>query len=332
MLRKMLFLLIPMFTVVLQAQTPIDAPQKVFGSSPPMNYLLYAINPQKMVGLNFSAKNRNNNADDKFLKKSFLNLPVIGSFHGSGQGMNVETILKYSPELILVWEDDYLNEKVSEAIKKTNIPSISLEFRKVESMADSILKAAEAIGEKERGVLLSAYTKERMDYIKEMIKSLKRVKYYYAEGIDGLATECDKSFHVEALNFAGGENVHKCTQSNLRGLERITFETLLGYDPEVIIAQNSMVYKAIRSNKLWKHLSAVKNDRVYLVPNTPFHWLDRPPSFMRIIGIEWLTKQFYPEYYKGDLQEQIKKFYKLFLDVELNKKDISKILKGKKYE
>ncbi|WP_373073039.1 ABC transporter substrate-binding protein [Sulfurimonas sp.] len=317
------------FTVVLQAQTDTVIPKKVFGSSPPMNYLLYAINPEKMVGLNFSAKNLNNNADEKFLKQSFLELPVIGSFHGSGQGMNVETIIKYSPELILIWKDDYLNSKVTEAINRTKIPSISLEFRKIESMADSILKASEAIGEKERGEILSSYTKERMEYIKNTVKTLKPVKYYYAEGVDGLATECDKSFHVEALNFAGGENVHKCTQSNLRGLERITFETLLGYDPEVIIVQNRMVYNKINSNDLWKHLRVVKNKKVYLVPNTPFHWLDRPPSFMRIIGIEWLVEKFYPKFYKGDLKEQTRKFYKLFLDVELSNKDINQILQGK---
>ena len=301
-------------------------PQKIFGSSPPMNYLLYALNPQKMVGLNFSAHNLNNNANEKFLKKSFLELPVIGSFHGSGQGMNVETILKYAPELILVWEDDYLSTKVSQEIARTQIPTITLPFRKIESMAPSILKAAKAIGESERGALLSSYTQERMRFIKELVAPLKAVRYYYAEGNDALATECNDSFHVEALNYAGGENVHKCTQSNLRGLERITFETLLGYDPEVIIAQNKMVYETIMNNPLWQHLDAVKNNRVFLVPNTPFHWLDRPPSFMRIIGIEWLASKFYPEHYKTDLLEQIRKFYKLFLDLELSKEDIHQII------
>ncbi len=328
MLKRVLLSLLSIYTVALHAES--IEPKKVFGSSPPMNYLIYAINPDKMVGLNFKAKNKNNNADVKFLKKSFLELPIIGSFHGSGQGMNIETIIKHSPELILIWEDDYLNTKVTEAIKRTKIPSISIEFRKIDSMADSILKAAIALGEKSRGELLSSYTKDRMSYIKNMTKPLEPVKYYYAEGNDGLATECSNSFHVEALNYAGGENVHRCTQSNLRGLERITFETLLGYDPEVIVVQNKMVYNEIYSNKLWSHLNAVKNNRVYLAPNTPFHWLDRPPSFMRIIGIEWLSKQFYPNHYKGDLHKQIQKFYKLFLDVELTKKEIEKILKGKK--
>jgi len=314
------------FLAVLHLEADEISVKKVFGSSPPMNYLIYALNPDKMVGLNFSAKNLNNNASERFLKQSFLNLQVIGSFHGSGQGMNVETIIKHSPDLILIWEDDFLNTKVTQAIEKTNIPSISLPFRKIDSMSASIKKAADAIGESKRGMALSKYTDERMGYIKNIFHQLKPVSYYYAEGNDGLATECNNSFHVEALNYAGGDNVHKCKQSNLRGLERITFETLLGYNPEVIVAQNKMVYKAIHSNPLWKHLRAVKNNRVYLVPNTPFNWLDRPPSFMRIIGIEWLASRFHPEHYKADLDKQIKKFYELFLDIELSKKDINQIL------
>jgi iron complex transport system substrate-binding protein len=326
MLRKTVLSFLLVLSLHADSKVINEKPQKIFGSSPPMNYLLYAINPEKMVGLNFSAKNINNNADEKYLRKEFLELPVIGSFHGSGQGMNVETILNYAPDLILVWEDDYLNTKVTQAIEKTNIPSLTLPFRKIESMAESIRLAAEAIGEEKRGELLATYTKERMEYVKKQLDGVKPTRYYYAEGTDGLATECNESFHVEALNYAGGENVHRCIQSNLRGLERITFETLLGYDPEVIVAQNKMVYKAIQTNPLWKHLKAVKNKKVYLVPNTPFNWIDRPPSFMRIIGIEWLAHHFHPEVYKGDIKAQIKKFYKLFLDVELSEEDIKKIL------
>lgn len=326
MLRKTVLSFLLVLSLHADSKVINEKPQKIFGSSPPMNYLLYAINPEKMVGLNFSAKNLNNNADEKYLRKEFLELPVIGSFHGSGQGMNVETILNYAPDLILVWEDDYLNTKVTQAIEKTNIPSLTLPFRKIESMAESIRLAAEAIGEEKRGELLATYTKERMEYVKKQLDGIKPTRYYYAEGTDGLATECNESFHVEALNYAGGENVHRCIQSNLRGLERITFETLLGYDPEVIVAQNKMVYKAIQTNPLWKHLKAVKNKKVYLVPNTPFNWIDRPPSFMRIIGIEWLASKFHPKDYKVNLEEQIKKFYKLFLDVELNEEDIKQII------
>jgi iron complex transport system substrate-binding protein len=221
----------------------ITVPDKVeaaFGSSPPMNYLLYALNPNKMSGLNFSAKNQNNSADELFLNKKFLSLPVIGSFHGGGGSINLETIIKHNPDLILLWEDDLLIDKVQKEIAKTNIPTITLPFRKIETMPRSIAYAGEAIGEKTRGDMLASYTQNIIDEIKSSLENVKPTKYYYAEGLDGLSTECSVSFHVEALNFSGGENVHKCEQRALLWLEKINFETLLSYDPDIIIAQNTL--------------------------------------------------------------------------------------------
>ena len=69
-----------------------DKVERVFGSSPPMNYLIYAIDSNKMIGLNFDASNGNNHATKEFLTSKFLSLPVIGSFHGGGQNINLETL------------------------------------------------------------------------------------------------------------------------------------------------------------------------------------------------------------------------------------------------
>ena len=303
-----------------------DKIEKVFGSSPPMNYLIYALNPNKMVGVNFNIKNPSNYAGAEFLNKSFLSLPLIGSFHGGGQNINLETLLKHQPDLILVWEDDMLMGKVKEEIQKTKIPMVSLPFRKIEDMPRAIEFAATLINEEERGHLLSFHAQKIIDEISMSLKNVRPVRYYYAEGIDGLSTECASSFHVEALNFAGGENVHKCQQSGVLGLEKINFEALISYDPDVIVVQNALVYNEITENPLWQHLRAIKNKRVHLVPNNPFNWVDRPPSFMRIIGIQWLTKLFHPKEYSVDLHKRVFEFYKLYLGVTLTEKEITKIL------
>lgn len=312
-----------------QVEVPENV-QKVFGSSPPMNYLLYALNPKKMIGLNFKAQNQNNFATPEYLDPYFLLLPVIGTFHSTGGGINLETLYMKKPDLILVWEDDMLVATVSSAIKKAGFATFVIPFRKITDMPRAITVTAEAIGEQKQGKLLSQYTQNVIDEIQNSLKDVEPTRYYYAEGLNGLSTECDSSFHVEALNFAGGENVHKCKQSNLRGLEQINIEALYNYDPEVIIAQNAMIAKHIKSDKLFANLSAVKNKRIYVVPNTPFNWIDRPPSFMRTIGIQWLTQIFHPEAYEIDLNQRIKEFYKLFLHVEISDKQVKTILGEKK--
>lgn len=330
------FILIVIITASLDARTVTDMDgntvtlpdqtDRVFGSSPPMSYLIYALNPEKMIGLNFKARNANNRADENFLKPSFLSLPVIGSFHGGGRSINLETLMAHKPQLILLWQDDMLVQTVGREIAKTNVPTFLIPFRKIEDMPRAFRLAGNAIGEAERGEQLAEYTEKVIAEVDRTVAAAKPTRYYYAEGLDGLSTECDQSFHVEALNFAGGSNVHKCRQSGLLGLEKISFETLLAYDPDVIIVQHSSVFFDLVNDPLWQKLRAVRNGRIHLVPVQPFNWIDRPPSFMRVIGIEWLASVFHPETYDLDLNRRIKAFYALFLGVNVTDEQIKTIL------
>lgn len=303
-----------------------DQTDRVFGSSPPMNYLLYALNPDKMIGLNFSAKNANNGADEKLLNQQFRSLPVIGSFHGGGQSINLESLMARKPQLILLWQDDMMVQTVAREIEKTGVPTFMIPFRKINDMPGAFRLAGDAIGESKRGEELARYSEKIIDEVRRMAATSKPVRYYYAEGLDGLSTECDQSFHVEALNFAGGSNVHKCRQSGLLGLEKISFETLLAYDPDVIIVQNRSVYFDLTNDPLWKNLRALKSGRIYLVPVQPFNWVDRPPSFMRVLGIQWLASVFHPTTYHVNLNERAKEFYDLFLHIKLNDQQTKNLL------
>jgi iron complex transport system substrate-binding protein len=332
MYRLLYLLIILLFVFALHARDLGDAKEqnstveRVFGSSPPMNYLIYALNPDKMIGLNFKAKNPSNHAVARYLDTRFLTLPVIGSFHGGGQSINLETLIAHRPDLILLWEDDMMVRTVSSQIAKTGILTMTVPFREIASMPDAMERVGRAIKEELRGKELAGYSRKIIREVNTSVSAAKAARYYYAEGLDGLSTECDTSFHVVALNFAGGENVHKCRQRGLLGLEKISFETLLTYDPDVIIVQHPMVYADLVNDPLWQKLRAVKNGRIHLVPNTPFNWIDRPPSFMRVLGIQWLASLFHPERTAFDLKQRITEFYELFLHVKLTDADIQSLL------
>lgn len=307
----------------------VDLPnnvEKVFGSSPPMTYLLYTLNSSKMIGLNFKAQNANNSANDTLLDKTFLSLPVIGSFHGGSQGINLENLIAKNPQLVLVWQDDMMVQTVRKEIEKTKVPYIMVPFREVTDMPTGIRLVGEAIGETKRAEKLAAYAQNVISEVDKSVKKEPKTRYYYAEGVDGLSTECDKSFHVQAFNFAGGDNVHKCRQSGVLGLEKISFETILAYDPDVIIVQNKLVYFDLINDPMWKNLRAVKSGRIHLVPIAPFNWVDRPPSFMRVLGIQWAASKLHPNVYKPNLVKQTKEFFDLFLRVKIDDKQTKTIL------
>ena len=65
----------------------------------------------------------------------------------------------------------------------------------------------------------------------------------------------------------------------------------------------------------WGQISAVKNNRVFLIPVEPFSYFDRPPCFMRILGLKWLLSICYPEIYTKNFEEEKTEFLKLFFEI-----------------
>lgn len=49
---------------------------------------------------------------------------------------------------------------------------------------------------------------------------------------------------------------------------------------------------------------------------------------MRLLGIHWLSSIMYPEYYTQNINDEIKAFYKLFFNFDLDDDTLSKITKA----
>jgi iron complex transport system substrate-binding protein len=100
------------------------------------------------------------------------------------------------------------------------------------------------------------------------------------------------------------------------------------YNPDVIVAQEKVFYDKIVKEKdpAWQNIKAVKEKRVYLIPRTPFNWFDRPPSFMRILGLKWLMGILYPKEYRINIVKEAREFYRLFLGVEVSNEEMRHIV------
>ena len=93
----------------------------------------------------------------------------------------------------------------------------------------------------------------------------------------------------------------------------VSMEQVREWNPEFIICWDyERRYGAARSilhNESWAGIEAVKNNRVYNMPATPFAFCDRPPGVNRLLGIQWLANLFYPEYYDVDMVDVVREFY-----------------------
>jgi iron complex transport system substrate-binding protein len=131
---------------------------------------------------------------------------------------------------------------------------------------------------------------------------------------------------VELLRLAGGINVHKCVARNPYGLEKISLEQVLVYNPQVILAFDKGFYRKVFKDPLWRNIRAVQAGRVYLIPEEPINWFDRPPSFMRFIGLKWVLNRLYPNQYRIDIVKEAREFYRLFLGVEASEGEMKKLV------
>lgn len=303
---------------------------KVYAPSPYGTYILYALDPSMMAGLVMRIQDK----DKPYLTRNVGELPVIGSIVGQGQTSNIETLLANKPDLILIWSSSPLSGigDVKDKLDKIGVPYV---YAIAESMYD-YPKVFDFLGQVlqrvERGKTLSKATQKILDDITSVVSLVpkqERPKVYYAEEKDGLSTECHDSIHVEVLKILGDVNVHRCHTSNHKGYEKITIEQVILYNPDVIITQDEAFMDTVYTLPAWQHIKAVQTKQVYLIPTTPFNWFDRPPSFMRFLGLQWLANILYPSYYPINIQEETKKFYALFMGMSLDQKALHVILPAK---
>jgi iron complex transport system substrate-binding protein len=301
--------------------------KKVYATSPPATTMLYALDASFIAGLNYPIAP----AAKPYLAPAFSSLPVVGGWFGQGRTANLENLLKVRPDIVLMfmWRKWAVNQKSRQTMERLGFPVVHLVFEKIPDFPGAFTFLGQLLNRRQRALALNAYAMQTMDLIKELKAKLsenEKLRVYYAQKAEGLYTECDTSVHAELIPLCGGVNVHSCQTRKAYGMEKVSLEQVISYDPQVILTHDEMFYKKVYSDRRWKDIKAVKNQRVYKIPRYPLNWFDRPPSFMRLLGARWLINKLYPQYCKLDIIEETKRFYSLFLKVDLDEQAVRKIV------
>lgn len=304
-----------------------DTIRRVFTGSPPATLMLYALDPLLLVGSNFNISVE----DKRFLRPEFTSLPVTGGFFGQGKSVNIELLLGLNPDVVIMWsaQDQIANKLFEERLFKSGIHTVYVNLDHIGSYPDAFLFLGDLLDRKERAHKLADYARKTLREVSAAVAGIplrERVRVYYAEGPDGLSTERETSWHTELIPLAGGYNVHKSNAMDNYGMEKVSMEQVLLYNPDVILTHDRTFYVSLAKDQRWHGMRAYREKRCYLIPRMPFNWFDRPPSFMRLLGLKWLTNLLYPKRYPLDIRAETQKFYRLFLGVELSERDIQEVL------
>jgi iron complex transport system substrate-binding protein len=189
----------------------------------------------------------------------------------------------------------------------------------------------EVVGAQEKAKELNDFNKKYLDIVHDRSSKLSdsdKVKVYYAQGDDGLQTTPSHSTHGQLIDLIGGINVaDSVAQGNTTGGVQVSIEQVMSWNPDKIITNDLEFYAKVYSDSNWGKLDAVKNKEVYLSPQSPFKWFDRPVGANMIIGVPWTAKCLYPDDYKDiNMVDATKEFYSDFYHFDLSDDQAKQIL------
>jgi iron complex transport system substrate-binding protein len=313
-------------TVKDMAGREVNMPAKIssaYATSPIFTNLIYSLAPDKLAGWNFAQTP----LEQKYTLPQCRELPLLGGWYGKGQTGNIEEIMNAKPDIVItgLGENVNLAEKLQQQLK---IPVFCLDDS-LQNYPQSIPLLGKVLGvEAQAQKMLSFYqhTRNNIDENISKIEEAKKLKLYYAEGPKGLQTDPKGSPHSQLIELVGGVNVADVKILPGYGRSEVSIEQIIKWSPDIILVGEIPFYQEIFKDGKWKNIKAVKDKKVYLIPRGPFNWFDRPPGINRIIGIPWLAATLYPDVYKMDLTEEMKKFYSIYYHYELKEDEINDLL------
>ena len=310
----------------------VGALQKIYYTGAPGQIFCFTLAPELAAGTTMEFSD----AELAYLPEGTGDLPYLGTLSG-GKELNPEAIMAEGVQVIFsVTTGKPGDSDVSSADdlqNQTGIPVVVLDGT-LDATPTTYRTLGALLGKEGQAEKLASYCETALDNVDKAVATVpedQRVRLYYAEGSEGLQTEPKGSTHSLAFDRAGADNVAQDVEAQKgKGMSPVSLEQVLTWNPQVIIAWDDVARggadELIRTDANWSTIDAVKDGKVYTMPNVPFSWCDRPPSVNRILGIQWIANTLYPDAYDVDMVEVTKEFYSLFYHANVTDEQAREIL------
>jgi iron complex transport system substrate-binding protein len=211
---------------------------------------------------------------------------------GSFQEINLERIIELEPDLVIQYGPG--DEESNGRLKEAGINILCYEPETIDEVIELINTIGEVTDTSSEARKITKDMTDKKNSIVEKVKGAKKVKVFYEIWDDPLMVAGPGSFMDELMTLAGGDNIAKDAKGEY---PQFDVEQLIERDPEVYLSAADIEEKTIESIKSrpgYENISAVKNDRIYLLePNI----VSRPGP--RIVeGLEIVAKAIHPELFK----------------------------------
>ncbi|MCD8116108.1 MAG: ABC transporter substrate-binding protein [Oscillospiraceae bacterium] len=295
----------------------------IWNSSPTAEGWLCAIVPEQIIG--WAAEFTEEAL--AYYPDSVSDLETIGGNYGTSTA-NEENILVVSPDVIINTYDcseEGLASTIASAdemAEEYGIPVICL-GRDIADSAECAANIGLWFGNAQRGYEVSVYIQSLLDMVTEAADAAAAAgdvpTFYYAEQATGLFTEAVGSRHAAVFEFCGLTNCvgDDISMTSTGGLEEVTLEQVVQWDPEYIFVSLVPAYQEITTSDAWSGITAVQNGNVYSIPLLPQNWFDRSPNSLRVLGCLYCAAICYADYVSYGLTEVVSDYFSFMYGVEL---------------
>lgn len=244
--------------------------------------------------------------------------------------VNIESLLALHPQVVFV--ANYAPAEMINQIENAGVPVVAVSLREDAAgeknkmnptMADEetaynnglkqgIRLIGDVVDRKQQAETLIKYTFDARAKFNASVANIpaeKRVRVYMAN--PDLNTYGSGKYTGLMMEHAGAMNVAAAT---VKGAKQVSLEQVLQWDPQVIFVQDRYpeVVKEIQSDPNWQNIDAVKNHRVWLMPEYAKAWGYPMPEALAI-GELWMAKKLYPQQYNNvDVDAQAQDYYTRF--------------------
>lgn len=296
-----------------EVTVPADI-QKIAVSGPLAQMVVFAIAPDKMVGV----ANAWDESAKTYFDAKYLELPLLGQLYGGKGELNLETLLAAAPDVVIdVGEPkDSMAEDLDALQEQTGIPFVHIDAY-LASMDDTYAMLGDLLAMPNEAQGLADYCRYAYDKVKAIADSVEKVNLLYVTGEEGLNVIAKGSYHAEAIDMLCN-NLAVVDEPSSKGTgNEVDMEQILNWNPAAVIFAPGSIYSTVADNENWQTIPAIRDGRYYEVPMGPYNWMGFPPSVQRILGMQWMAKVLYPDAADYDMYETTQTYFQLFYHCDL---------------
>lgn len=296
-----------------EVTVPADI-QKIAVSGPLAQMVVFAIAPDKMVGV----ANAWDESAKAYFDAKYLELPLLGQLYGGKGELNLETLLAAEPDVVIdVGEPkDSMAEDLDALQEQTGIPFVHIDAY-LASMDDTYAMLGDLLAMPNEAQGLADYCRYAYDKVKAIADSVEKVNLLYVTGEEGLNVIAKGSYHAEVIDMLCS-NLAVVDEPSSKGTgNEVDMEQILNWNPDAVIFAPDSIYSTVADNENWQTIPAIRDGRYYEVPMGPYNWMGFPPSVQRILGMQWMAKVLYPDAADYDMYETTQTYFQLFYHCDL---------------